>query len=124
VKRLLRNAAIGAAFCSYRALFYRAWDILPVLLAMGALSGCLYTLLEPAVRRRPRLHYLPWVLCAYLVIFGGVGVTGALQHDEESIQVLTNPCSSDSFWLRVQLERMPPHAHSRTSKPEYGDGAT
>jgi len=91
VTRLLRNAAIGAAFCSYRALFYRAWDILPVLLGMGALSGCLYTLLEPAVRRRPRLHYLPWVLCAYLVIFGGVGVTGALQHDEESIQVFTNP---------------------------------
>src|SRR5205807_3055453 len=89
--RLFRNAAIGAAVCSYRALFYRAWDVLPVMLAMGALSGCLYTWVEPAVRGRPRLHYLPWVLCSYLVLFGGVGLTGVLMHDEETIQTLTNP---------------------------------
>ena len=91
MNRFIRNAAIGAAACSYRALFYRYFDILPVMLGLGALSGCLYTLLEPIVRTRPRLHYLPWVLCAYLVIFGGVGVVGVLEHDQESLEVLTNP---------------------------------
>jgi len=96
VNRFIRNAAIGAAACSYRALFYRYFDILPVMLGLGALSGCLYTLLEPIVRTRPRLHYLPWVLCAYLVIFGGVGVVGVLKHDQESLEVLTSPGSSAS----------------------------
>ena len=91
MSRLARNAAIGAACCSYRALFYRSWDILPIMVAMGALAGCLYTLVEPAVRTRPRLHYLPWVLSAYLVIFGGVGALAVLKHDKESATVLTNP---------------------------------
>ena len=89
--RFLRNAAIGAVACSYRALFYRAWDVLLVLLPVGALSGLLYTALEPMVRHRPYLHYVPWVLCAYLVLFGGVGLAGLLAHDQESIEVFKNP---------------------------------
>jgi hypothetical protein len=91
VNRFLRNAGIGAAFCSHRALFYREWGLLPVLAALGALAGCLYTLLEPAVRSHKRLHYLPWVLGAYLVIFGVAGVTGLLQHDPESLEIIKNP---------------------------------
>ena len=91
LNRLARNAALGAAFCSYRAIFYRSWDLLPIMLAMGALAGSLYTILESAVRSGPHRHYLPWVLSAYLVIFGGVGVLAVLKHDEESAEVLTNP---------------------------------
>src|SRR2546426_9351453 len=66
MKLLLRNAAIGAAFLSYRALFYREYGFFALLCGLGALSGVLYTLLEPLFRNRPRLHYLPWILCAYL----------------------------------------------------------
>ena len=91
MNRLLRNAGIGAVACSYRALFLRYFDILPIMIVLGALTGCLYTLVEPAVRSRPRLHYLPWVLCAYLIIFGGVGAVALLKHDQESIDMLTNP---------------------------------
>jgi hypothetical protein len=91
VNRLARSAAIGAAACSYRAAFYRQWDVFLVLAAAGALAGCLYSVLEPAVRRHPRLRYLPWVLCAYLVIFGGVGVGGLIEHDQHSLQIVANP---------------------------------
>jgi hypothetical protein len=72
-------------------VFYRDFEILPIVLVLGALAGVLYTVLEPAVRRRPRLHYLPWVLCAYLLIYGGVGVTAVLKHDRESLGFLANP---------------------------------
>jgi hypothetical protein len=91
VSPFLRNAAVGAFFCSYRALFYREWDVFLVLAAMGALAGCLYTLVEPAVRSHKRLHYLPWVLAAYLVIFGGVGVGAVVEHDAESLEIMKNP---------------------------------
>jgi len=91
VSRFLRNGALGALFCSYRALLYREWDFFLVLAAVGALAGCLYTLVEPAVRSYKRLHYLPWVLAAYLVIFGGVGVGAVLEHDTESLEIMKNP---------------------------------
>jgi len=93
VRRFLRNGAIGARFCSYRALFYREWDVFLVLSVMGALAGCQYTLVEPTVRSHKRLHYLPWVLAAYVVIFGGVGVGAVLEHDHdtESLAIMKNP---------------------------------
>ena len=91
MNRLARNAGIGAAACSYRAVFYRQWDVFLVLAAAGALAGCLYTVLEPAVRKHPRLHYLPWVLCAYLVIFGGVGVGALIEHDQDSLRMIASP---------------------------------
>ena len=91
MNRLLRNAAIGAAFVSYRALIYRDWFAFVTLFVGGALSGCLYTLLEPLVRERPYLHYLPWILCGYLVLFGALGGAAILTHDRESIDILTNP---------------------------------
>ncbi len=86
-----RNAVIGALFCSYRALFYRQWDAFLVLALMGALAGCLYSVVEPAVRSNKRLHYLPWVLAGYLVVFGGVGVGSLVEHDAESMAVTKNP---------------------------------
>jgi len=91
VSRFLRNGTIGAIFCSYRALVYKDWDGFVVLAAMGALAGCVYTLVEPAVRSHKRLHYLPWVLAGYLVIFGGVGVGALVEHDTESLEVTKNP---------------------------------
>ena len=91
MSRFLRNGTIGAIFCSYRALVYKDWDGFVVLAAMGALAGCVYTLVEPAVRSHKRLHYLPWVLAGYLVIFGGVGVGALVEHDTESLEVMKNP---------------------------------
>jgi len=90
MRPLLRNAAIGAAFLSYRALFYREYGFFALLCGLGALSGVLYTLLEPLFRNRPRLHYLPWILCAYLAI-GGLTIVGVLEHDEMSIAALESP---------------------------------
>ena len=90
LKLFLRNAAIGAAFLSYRALFYRDYEIFALMLGLGALSGVLYTLLEPLIRSHPRLHYLPWIMCAYFVLGGTVAV-GVLKHDEMSSAVLTSP---------------------------------
>ena len=87
---LLRNAAIGAAALSYRALFYRDYEIFALMFSLGAVSGVLYTLFAPVVRSHSRLHYLPWILCAYLVLGGTVAV-GVLKHDEMSSAVLTNP---------------------------------
>ncbi len=98
MRRFLRNAAIGAAAASYRALFYRWWDVFAILLAFGALSGILYTLLEPLVRQHPRLHYLPYILGFYLLIFGGIGV-GAIKHDEMSVNVLTSPWGIGFFLI-------------------------
>jgi hypothetical protein len=60
------------------------------MLVLGALSGVLYTLLEPFVRNRPRLHFLPWIVCAYFAI-GGIIVRGVLLHDEMSAAVLKSP---------------------------------
>ena len=91
MSRFLRNAGIGALFCSYRALFYREWKAFVVLAAMGALAGCLYTLVEPAVRSHKRLHYLPWVLAGYLVVFGAVWFPSLLEHDTESLEMIKNP---------------------------------
>ena len=91
MRPLFRNAAFGALFCSYRAVFYRDWPAFLVLATMGALAGCLYTLVEPAVRSHKRLHYLPWVLAAYLVVFGGVGAGALLEHDTESLEMMKNP---------------------------------
>ena len=90
MKLLFRNAAIGAAFLSYRALFYREYGFFALLCGLGALSGVLYTLLEPLFRNRPRLHYLPWILCAYLAI-GGTTIVGVLEHDDMSLTVLKSP---------------------------------
>jgi hypothetical protein len=91
VSAFVRNAVIGALSCSYRAVFYRDWKIALLLAAMGAVAGCLYTVVEPAVRAHKRLHYVPWVLAAYLVIFGSVGVGGLIEHDTESLEVMKNP---------------------------------
>lgn len=88
--RLGRNAAIGAALVSWRALFYRWYDVFVVMLVLGALSGALYTLLEPYVRGRPKLRYLPWILSMYLVLGGGT-VVGVLKHDDMSIAILSSP---------------------------------
>jgi len=85
--RFVRNVAIGGGVLSFRALFYRDYSMFAFMLALGALSGALYTLLEPFVRNRPRLHYLPWILCAYFAI-GGVTAVGVLKHDEMSVAVL------------------------------------
>jgi hypothetical protein len=90
MKLLLRNAAIGAAFLSYKALFDREYGVFALLCGLGALSGVLYTLLAPLVRNRPRLHYLPWILCAYLAI-GGIIVAGVRRHDAMSNAVLESP---------------------------------
>ena len=86
----LRNAAIGAATASYRALFYRWWDAFIIMAALGALCGILYTLLVPVFRNRPALRTVPYVLCFYLFIVGGLGV-GVLKHDEMSANALTSP---------------------------------
>ncbi|SRR5712692_10020949 len=88
--RLARNVAIGAGVLSFKALFYRDYRMFALLLALGGLSGALYTLLVPFVRNRPRLHYLPWILCAYFAI-GGVTAVGVLEHDEMSAAVLRSP---------------------------------
>ncbi len=90
MRRMARNVAIGAAILSFRALFYRDYGLFAFGLALGALSGVLYTLLEPFVRDRPRLHYVPWILCAYFAI-GGVVAVGVLKHDEMSADVLKSP---------------------------------
>ncbi len=102
MRLLLRNAAIGAAFLSYRALFYREYEFFALLCGLGALSGVLYTLLEPLVRSRPRLHYLPWILCAYLVI-GGTIVVGVRKHDDMSIAVLESPWGVGFFLIAGAL---------------------
>ena len=98
MQRFLRNAAIGAIAASYRALFYKWWDVFGILLALGALSGVLYTLLEPLVRQHPRFHYVPYILGFYLVIFGGIGV-GVLRHDEWSLDALTSPWGIGFFLI-------------------------
>jgi hypothetical protein len=90
MRLFLRNAAIGAAALSYRALFYRDYEVFALLLGLGAVSGVLYTLLEPVFRNHPRLHYLPWILCAYWVLGGGLAV-GMLKHDEMSFAILNSP---------------------------------
>jgi len=90
MRLFLRNAAIGAATLSFRALFYRDYEAFAILLGLGALSGILYTLLEPMVRGHPRLHYLPWILCAYFVL-GGIVAVGVVEHDEMSSAILTSP---------------------------------
>ncbi len=90
MRRLLRNAAIGAGILSYRALFYRDYGMFALMLGLGALSGLLYTMVEPLVHERPRLHYLPWILCAYFAI-GGIIAVGVLKHDEMSAAVLRSP---------------------------------
>ncbi len=90
MRRLARNVAIGGGVLSFRALFYQDYSMFAFMLALGALSGALYTLLEPFVRNRPRLHYLPWILCAYFAI-GGVTAVGVLKHDEISAAVLESP---------------------------------
>lgn len=72
-------------------MFAGDWLAFAVLAMAGAAAGLLYTLLEPAVRPRPRLRYLPWVLGTYLVIFGGGGVGGLLVHDHDSIDRIRNP---------------------------------
>jgi len=98
MRPFLRNAAIGAVAASYRALFYKWYDVFGLLFGLGALSGILYTLVEPLVRSRPRLHYVPWVLCYYLVIAGGLGV-GVLKHDDWSVNALTNPWGIGFFLI-------------------------
>jgi len=90
MRQLARNVAIGAGVLSFKALFFRAYRMLPLMLALGALSGALYTLLVPFVRNRPRLHYLPWILCMYFAI-GGITAVGVLEHDEMSSAVLRSP---------------------------------
>ena len=95
---LPRNAAIGAAVLSYRALFYRDYGMFAFMLALGALSGVLYTLLLPIVRSHPRLHYLPWILCAYFAI-GGVLAVGVLKHDDMSLAALKSPWGVGLFLI-------------------------
>ena len=95
---LPRNTAIGAAVLSYRALFYRDYGMFAFMLALGALSGVLYTLLLPFVRSRPRLHYLPWILCAYFAI-GGVLAVGVLKHDDMSLAALKSPWGVGFFLI-------------------------
>jgi hypothetical protein len=90
MRRLARNVAIGAGVLSFRALFYREYGMFGLMLALGAVSGALYTLFEPVVRNHPRLHYLPWILCAYSAI-GGVTAVGVLKHDEMSAAILGSP---------------------------------
>jgi hypothetical protein len=87
---LLRNAAIGAAVLSYRALIYRDYQVFALFLGLGALSGVLYTGVAPFVRNHPRLHYLPWILCAYLFLGGTVAI-GILKHDDMSVAVIESP---------------------------------
>ena len=95
---LPRNAAIGAAVLSYRALFYRDYGMFTFMLALGALSGVMYTLLLPFVRSHPRLHYLPWILCAYFAI-GGVLAVGVLKHDDMSLAALKSPWGVGFFLI-------------------------
>ncbi len=68
------------------------------MLALGALSGVLYTLLLPFVRSHPRLHYLPWILCAYFAI-GGVLAVGVLKHDDMSVAALKSPWGVGFFLI-------------------------
>src|SRR2546430_17008159 len=107
---LPRNAAIGAAVLSYRALFYRDYGMFAFMLALGALSGVLYTLLLPFVRSHPRLHYLPWILCAYFAIGGGLAV-GGLKHAHRSRTALKSPGGMGSFLLAGAA---PAYAAART----------
>src|SRR5882762_4582525 len=90
MRRLLRNVALGAGVLSFRALFYRDYSLFAFMFALGGLSGVLYTLLVPFVRNRPRLHYLPWILCAYFAI-GAIIAVGLLKHDEMSAAALRSP---------------------------------
>ena len=102
MRLLLRNAAIGAAFLSYKALFDREYAVFALLCGLGALSGVLYTLLAPLLRKRPRLHYLPWILCAYFAI-GGIIVVGVRRHDPMSNAVLESPWGVGFFLVAGAL---------------------
>lgn len=86
----LRNALIGGGVLSFRALFFHDYGLFALLFILGMLAGLLYTGLEPVFRGRPRLRYVPWLICAYGILGVEVGV-GLVKHDEMSEEAIRNP---------------------------------
>ncbi|HWP37512.1 MAG TPA: hypothetical protein VNL18_08190 [Gemmatimonadales bacterium] len=115
----LRNALIGAALVSIKALFAlagglmredlasaaRAGQAALFLAAAGAVGGCVFTALGPLRRRGGLARYLGWTLTVWVVlavvIVAGTRLFPDAKPGEPDVLVMLSEPLGIAFWLAV-----------------------